>query len=80
MAGIIVILCVVMLVSGTPVEIDPTARIYTIEIVNRTPGAPCCWQHIKDPQFHQSGGATFKDTSGKEVIFGPSVQWVATQE
>jgi len=58
-----------------PVEIDPTARIYTISNANR--GA---WRNVKDPVFHQNGGVSFKDSAGKEVIFGPAVQWVAIQE
>lgn len=57
-----------------PVEIDPTARIYTI--ATRSSLMP----HVKDPVFHQNGGVTFRNSDGKEVIFGPAVQWIATQE
>ena len=67
---------VVTLLAGPPVEIDPTARIFTIEILS--PHSE--FFHIKDPAFHLNGGVTFKTSAGKEVIFGPSVQWVAFQE
>lgn len=59
-----------------PVEIDPTARVYTIRLI----GYGNHSEHVKDPVFHQNGGVTFKNSAGKEVIFGPAVQWSATQE
>jgi hypothetical protein len=59
-----------------PLEvIDPRAKTYTIRIENPFPD----YHHVKDPVLGHRGQLTFQ-FNGKEIVIGPSIKWVATEE
>lgn len=59
-----------------PLEvIDPAAKTYSI----RTDGSFKDYLHVKDPVLGVRGQLTFTQ-NGKEIVIGPSVRWIATEE
>jgi hypothetical protein len=59
-----------------PLEvIDPTAKKYDVHL--ESPFSD--YRHVKDPVLGIRGQLTFQH-NGKEIVIGPAVKWVATEE
>ena len=62
--------------GAEPVEIDSATRVWTI----KTPPNHPNFFNVKNPYFHMNGAVSFKTESGKEVIVGPAVPWIAVEQ